>query len=215
MEQHSVEVMPLFSQPIYISKIELSDNIIDHVKKLEYYEMSSSSGWLSEDTMVLDHPVMSNLKSILIDNVNNYAHNVLQIQDDIEFYITNSWVTLHQENDYSPPHHHDNSLFSGTVYINIPDDDESVFEFFAPPVSNIFGFLTPKFKEWNLLNSRNWFIKPETGTTIIFPSNLVHGTSAMTSSVNNRYCLAYNVFARGDFYSVWQEGKNPINRLVL
>lgn len=214
MEQPN-EVIPLFSHPVYLTQLDLTEEVISHVRNLDYYEMVSSVGWLSEDTSVLEHPVMEGLKSTLLDNVRNYAHNVLQIQDDLEFYITNSWVTVHQQNDWAPPHNHDNSLISGTVYINIPNDDESVFEFYAPQAHSIFGFLKPKFKEWNLLNSKNWRIQPVTGTAVVFPSSLVHGTSPMTSSTDKRYCLAYNVFVRGDFDDVWQEGKAPINHLTL
>jgi len=75
--------------------------------------------------------------------------------------------------------------------------------------------LKPKYKEWNIFNSKNWSAKPNTGTTILFPSYLEHGTTPMTSNTDKRYCLAFNVFAHGDFHDSWMKDKAPINRLIL
>jgi uncharacterized protein (TIGR02466 family) len=210
-----VDLVPLFSQPVCISQLEITEEVAKHIRNIEYYEMTSSVGWLSEDTQVLDHPTMVDLKSKLLNRIKGYAHSMLQIQDDIEFYITNSWVTVHKDGDFAPAHNHDNSLISGTLYINIPDDDESLFEIYAPQAHSLFGFLKPKYKDWNIFNSKKWAAKPLTGTTIIFPSTLEHGTTPMTSKTDKRYCLAFNVFVHGDFHDSWQEGKAAINRLVL
>ena len=209
------DLLPLFSQPICVTELPITEEVATHIKNLEYYEMESSVGWLSEDTLVLDNPVMAGFKSNLVTIIQGYAHAMLQIQDDISFYITNSWVTVHKQGDFAPAHNHDNSLLSGTCYVNIPDDDESMFEIYAPQAHNLFGFLKPKYKQWNIFNSKNWSAKPNTGTTILFPSYLEHGTTPMTSNTDKRYCLAFNVFAHGDFHDSWMKDKAPINRLVL
>jgi uncharacterized protein (TIGR02466 family) len=213
--ENKLDLLPLFSSPVCVTQLEITEAVAKHIRNLEYYEMTSSVGWLSEDTLVFDHPVMADLKSSLLRVIKEYAHNALQVHDDFDFYITNSWVTVHKDGDWAPTHNHDNSLLSGTLYINIPDDDESVFEIYAPQSHLLFGFLKPKYKGWNMFNTKRWFAKPITGTTILFPSYLEHGTTPMTSKTDKRYCLAFNVFAHGDFHDVWHEGKAPINRLVL
>lgn len=214
-DKNNIDILPLFSNPVCVTDIHITDEVANHVKSLEYYEMLSSVGWLSEDTLVLSHPAMNDLKIKLTHVIRNYVHDILQIDENFNFYITNSWVTIHEEGNWAPPHNHDNSLLSGTLYINIPDDDESLFEIYAPQSYSMFGFLKPKYKQWNLYNTKQWSAKPVTGTTVLFPSYLEHGTTPMTSKTGKRYCLAYNVFAHGDFHDVWHHGKAPINRLVL
>ena len=83
-----VDLLPLFSHPVCVSELEITDEVAKHIRNIEYYEMTSSVGWLSEDTQVLDHPTMVDLKSKLLNRIKGYAHSMLQIQDDIEFYIT-------------------------------------------------------------------------------------------------------------------------------
>lgn len=215
IDKTKVDLLPLFSNPVCITQLNITDEVAKHVRNLEYYEMTSSVGWLSEDTLVLNHPIMVDLKSDLMSIVKNYAHDILQIDEEFDFQITNSWVTVHKEGDWAPPHNHDNSLLSGTLYINIPEDDQSLFEIYAPQAYSMFGFLKPKYKQWNLWNTKQWSAKPITGTTVLFPSYLEHGTTPMTSKTDKRYCLAYNVFAHGDYHDAWHKGKAPINRLVL
>ena len=163
------DIVPLFSTPLYVSKEEVTSSDAEYIKNLEYYEMVSNVGWMSEDSYVLENSALQSLKNTVQKCIDDYAHEVLQVQDDFEFYITNSWVTVHKEGDFAPTHDHVNSLLSGVFYINIPEDDESVIEFYA----------------------------------------------AMTSSTDKRYCLAFNVFARGELSDTWQDNKASINRLNL
>ena len=198
MTDNQFELMPLFAKPIYISQLSIDSNVQNYVKELDYHVMEANSGQLSNDTYVLEHPELSSLKNIIKDNIKTYAHEILQVHDDIEFYITNSWVTLHCEGDYSPPHLHTNSLLSGTLYINIPKDDDSVFQIHAPETHKIFSLFNPKIKNFNSWNSKVASIKPETGLITLFPSDLMHSTTVMNSESDIRYCLAFNIFIKGE-----------------
>ena len=60
------DLLPLFSQPICVTELPITEEVAKHIRNLEYYEMESSVGWLSEDTLVLDNPVMSSLKLNLL-----------------------------------------------------------------------------------------------------------------------------------------------------
>lgn len=209
------DILPLFSTPIYTSKNEsLANNFKDIISSLDYYRMIAY-GWITEDTYVLERPELAPLKDYITSHINNFLHNDLQVQDDLEFYITNSWVTIHNKDDYAPLHDHTNSLFSGTFYIDIPKDDDSIFELLTKdPYRNFPHIIQPRIKDYNLFNCNSWRIKPETGTLILFPSSLKHSTTVMSSN-NKRYCIAFNIFLKGDVYLLGGNDKNPINRLVL
>ena len=209
------EIIPLFSTPLYVSKEEVTSSDANYIRNLDYYEMVSNVGWMTEDSYVLEHSALQPLKDTVQKCINEYAHEVLQVQDDFEFYITNSWVTVHKEGDFAPTHDHVNSLLSGVLYINIPENDESVIEFYAPSYVNLFPLIRPAIKAFNLWNSKSWFVEPKTGTIVLFPSTQAHGTTAMTSSTEKRYCLAFNVFARGELSDTWQDNKASINHLNL
>lgn len=209
------ELYPIFSTPIYMSRDQqLALDYYDKITSLDYYRMTAN-GWITEDTYVLEREDLAPLKDYITSHINNFLHNDLQVQDDLEFYITNSWVTIHDKDDYAPLHDHVNSLFSGTFYIDIPEDDDSVFELVTKDHYRIFPHLIqPQIKDYNLFNSNGWSIKPETGTLILFPSSLKHATTVMSSN-NRRYCIAFNIFLKGDVHSLFGNDKNSINRLVL
>ena len=209
------EMIPLFAKPTYVGKTDIDNDIKDYIQSLDYYNIENTTGQLSNDTYVLENSLLQQLKSNLEDNIRIYAHEMLQVDDSVEFYITNSWVTLHEQGDFAPSHIHTNSLISGTVYINIPDDDDSLFQFHAPDTYKVFGLFKPKVKSLNAWNSSTWAIKPETGTILLFPSDLSHSTTAMTSALDNRYCLAFNVFVKGELSDIPGHDKGSINRLVL
>jgi len=209
------EMMPLFSKPVYVSKLSIPQIVKDDVNSLEYYQPSTSLGEISKKTYILDKNPFKILKDDIIEHIKKYVHNILEVDNNIEFYITNSWVTLHREGDLAPLHIHSNSIISGTLYINIPDDDSSVFQLHASDTHRLFGLFQPPLKNYNFWNSSISRLKPETGTLILFPSDLAHSTTAMTSSTENRYCLAFNVFIKGDIGNPEDGDIGSINRVII
>lgn len=213
--QNTAEVIPLFATPIYVNNIGIDNSIKEYVQNLEFYEIQSTPGKLSYNTHVLESLALKKIKNEIQNHINNYTHEILQAHDDIDFYITNSWVTMHEVGDYAPSHIHSNSLLSGTVYINIPNDDDSLFEFTAPESYRVFEMFRPKIKSFNMWNSTTSCFKPETGNIFLFPSALSHGTTKMTSTTEKRYCLAFNIFIKGELGDIAQDGAGSINRLIL
>lgn len=202
------EMMPVFPSAVYTSKTDITEDSYEYIKSLEYYSMENNSGKLSYNTSVLNEEKLKTLKNTIKKHIDTYVHEVLQVQDDLDFYITCSWVTLHEYGDFSPSHLHSNSILSGTLYINIPKDDESLFQLQAPDSHKMLGFVNAEVKEHNFWNSTTCAVQPQTGTILLFPSTLTHGTTPMTSTTENRYCLAFNIFVKGNI------GSN-INRLEL
>ena len=190
------ELLPLFSTPISISQNkDMAEQYYPAIRDLEYSRMAAN-GWLSKDSYVLEQKCFKPLKDYIQSCIHYYIHEDLSYQDDVEFYINNSWATIHNKNDYASQHDHTNSLISGTFYINIPEDDQSVFSLHSNNSSVFPRAFNLNEKEFNLYNAQQYSIKPSTGTTILFPSHVVHSTSAQTSE-ENRYCLAFNTFIRG------------------
>jgi len=201
------QVVPLFSTPLFIHEQEVTSDDFEFIKNTNHMDInykeshfkSDGAGTTSAGSYLLNHSEMSSLKAKILNSVKEYAHGVMQVGEEVEFYITRSWSTIHKEGDYAFPHSHANSLLSGVMYINVPKDDESLVEFMAPSNHTLFPLLQPRLKEHNIWNHRIFCFKPETGNIIIFPSNLVHSTTPMTSSTSLRYIVGFDIFVRGEF----------------
>jgi hypothetical protein len=96
--------------------------------------------------------------------------------------------------DYAHSHHHKNSVFSGIVYIDTPQNSGNIF--FARRNENIPEFLKLEFSDINNFNCDTCYFVPERGDIFIFPSSLNH-YSGVNESNDKRLCLAFNIFPFG------------------
>lgn len=185
-------VTPLFSTPIFQSKIEpISTQERDYIISLEY------DGLYSKDKYVLNHPQLSSVKNKVERTLTKYAYDVLRIAPWNEFYITNSWVVKHDKGCSAQLHRHDNSLLSGVVYIQT-DENSGEISFDLGTASAIFpSAVRIEYTEYNLFNSPSWSHYPYDNDILIFPSHVLHKVSE-TKSERTRYSLSFNTFVRGN-----------------
>ena len=184
-------IVPLFSTPIFVSKIEtVTAEELDVVTSLPY------DGKYSADKYVLEREDLASLKAKIQTALERYVYNGLQVVRTTEFYITNSWVVKHEKGDSSQLHRHDNSLLSGVVYIQTDDNTgEIVFDVGSP--SNIFPpAIRVEYSNLGLVNSPSWAHYPYDNDILIFPSQVLHKVEENKSD-KTRYSLAFNVFVRG------------------
>lgn len=185
-------IVPLFSTPIYQSKIEpITSDELSRVTSLIY------DGKYSADKFVLDREDFASLKQKIKSALDRYVYNGLSVAPHIEFYITNSWVVKHEKGDAAQLHRHDNSLLSGVVYIQTDETTgEIVFDIGSP--SNIFPpAIRVEYSNLNLFNSPSWAHYPYDNDILIFPSHILHKVEPNTSD-KTRYSLSFNVFLRGE-----------------
>lgn len=186
-------VLPLFAVPLYTDNIG-TEYDLEWLKNSSLYErMESNNGFYSKDKSILDNEKLKSLKEMILEHVGAFT-GYLSITNDVEFYITNSWVVKHIQNDWGPSHYHGNSVISGVYYFDVePNSGDIIFE---NRQDNLFGkTLEFDFKEWNIFNSFEWSLTPENGSIVLFPSHLAHRIKPCQSSI--RYCIAFNVFVRG------------------
>lgn len=209
-------IVPLFSVPLYVANLpQPSIEEYSYIQSIKYRRMAVNNGDISLDNYILENDIFSNLKNHILNRMNLYFHDVLSIKKDYEFYITNSWITKHHKGDFAQRHAHQNSLFSGTFYLDIPSDDESKFTLIGDKGRHLFpNTIKPNYKDYNIFNSESWSLTPKTGDLYIFPSCLEHETTKMTSE-SFRYCLAFNIFVKGKFEGPVTNDDAPIDTLIL
>jgi uncharacterized protein (TIGR02466 family) len=187
------EIHPIFPIPIFkkkldrkFSKEELS---FIHNKKKEVY--NNDGNIYTKDTFILNNIVLKNLKSEIDLNIKKYVDNIISPKDNIEFYITQSWINFTTKNGFHSVHNHPNSFISGVVYVNTYLEEDSItfhndrYEAikFSPKTLNIFN-----------VNIR--YLNVSNNDIVIFPSFLNHSVK-INNTNTERISIAFNVFFKG------------------
>jgi len=191
------QIFSLFSVPVYSTIVDISDDIKNKITNLQYRDIESKNGKMSISTKLLNEIEFEKLKDLIDFEVQQYARNIFQSTDSIEFFLTTSWAMKHDKGNWSDSHNHANSVISGIFYIQV--DKNSGDLIFNKKTNNLTeGLLEIPSKIYNQFNSHKFTIKPENNQLIIFPSNLPHEVEKSQSN-NARYCIAFNYFVKGIF----------------
>jgi len=188
------QINGLFPTPVYITKLtrEFSENenqLVDDYKLKTY---KNAGNVTSMNDYILENEQFSNLKKELTDIVKDYYDKVISSSDNIEPYITQSWLNYTKPNEYHHTHAHPNSLVSGVLYINADKDNDKIFFH----KNNKHQTIKPTVKNYNLFNSDTWWFPVETLDVILFPSSLTHDVEIKQGD-NTRISLAFNTFIKG------------------
>ena len=199
------EIIPAFSQPIYVNTVELDDYLISEVVNSPTNDDSfhhdptyRNNGSMSVDRQWLQsHP---EIRNIVEEHLDNYVFNELGIgRQRHQLIHTCSWVNMHKNGDVAQGHTHTNSMFSGVMYFKIPENSGEL-RFHCPAIIPTYVTQTvlPDIVRSNVYNMREINIMPEVGMIIIFPSHLAHSVSVNESN-EQRYSMAFNYFMKGQF----------------
>ena len=181
--------------PIVIGETILSDISDDQIEQYKIYmdglEYEGNDGLYrgSLDQRVLDKPIFSQLKSLIIKNAKEYFDTHGLIYEDIE--IVNSWATRTDIDEASTMHTHANSYLSGVYYLQ-----ESSNINFYNPTDNLWMFqLLKKYKKDQPYTYSFTYYPPVKNSLIFFPSFLAHKVEI--SKRDNRKSIAFNIIPRG------------------
>ena len=192
MEEHKIE--PLFSIPLYSSKLKReltkqeNDFIFNHTSKVV---QNRGGNYMTYDNKILNNENLKELKEFFLTHINNYFDKIIQTNNKITPYITQSWLNYNNKNTNHHVHSHPNSFISGVFYISSEIDKDSI-EFLIDDNAITFS----EIKKFNVFNSTHWTIPVENGLLLLFPSNLKH---CVKNHVYDyiRISLSFNVFVKG------------------
>jgi len=183
---------------IYQSEINLDENISDYLDEMEFFRFDANDGFQSNTNYILKDSFFSKLIQQIKFHIEKYTKDVLKIDSNIKFEFTTSWIVKHQKGDFSKLHHHTNSVFSGIIYLKTPERCGNIC--FGKKSSNFPEYLQVYYDEYNIYNSENWCFVPKKGDIFLFPSSLNHYTG-VNESIENRFCLVFNLFPVGKLYN--------------
>ena len=165
-------------------------SLIDGMEMRQNNNNNSSS----TDGYVLEWPELFHLKRYIERNLYHYAHHVLGIKEEYNFYITQSWFNLNKNGTGHHNHMHTNSIFSGIFFV---DGDDNCPVNFYDKNEPLFGLpLKFSFKEYSIINSSTYSLGNNKNTLVIFPSTLKHDVGVNESNVD-RISLSFNTFVSG------------------
>ena len=195
----NVDVYPLFSTPLFKTNLSRSDDDILNFSKKQKFKFLEhvKNGYVSENVYVLNSQELKELKDIIQNNINFFAYEVLGIDSNIEFHITNSWIMKHENGHWAQEHFHSHSLITGVYYFDVKENSGQITitknKMFTTLFPCIFDFL---YEKETLFNKGSFGVTPVNGDLLLFPSHLLHSVS-VNKNESERHCLAFNVFIKG------------------
>ena len=146
-----------------------------------------------------------NLKEFCENHIKIYVNEIINPENELDFYITQSWLNVTKPGEKHHKHDHQNSLISGVFYIATVEDDKIMFYDSSAKLKERMR-IPPK--EYNIWNSSSWFFSVEKNNLLLFPSWLDHSVDQNKNATTGRISLSFNVFAKGIFGS--SDSKNEL-----
>ena len=187
-------IQNLFPIPIYMSNIDRTFTkqelqFVDNQKN----KCSKNSGNINtKDNYILNRKEFKNIKKFLDECCKDYLEKIISPKNNIELYITQSWLNYTEENQYHHTHVHTNSVVSGVLYFDCDKENDKIK--FTNPVG--YQQIKPEVKDFNIWNSETWWFALETGQLVMFPSSTTHQVDTKQGT-NTRISLAFNTFYKG------------------
>jgi len=191
------KIIPLFSTPLYVSKINLLENEINFIKNTNYLRVELNNGYMSKNKNILKNKSLKNLNKQIIEHLNFYKKEIFDISNNINVFVKHSWSMKHIKGDRSEKHFHENSLISGIIYVKTPEKSGNIiFHKKNSIINDISPLIKLNFNKFNLFNSGAWNLDVKENMIVLFPSYLDHSTEVNESN-DERYCLSFDTFLKG------------------
>jgi len=139
---------------------------------------------------------LHNLKEFCEQHIKIFVKEIINPKEDLDFYITQSWINLSKPGHSHPKHFHNNSILSGIYYIATVEDDGVCF---YDPNVKLKHFLNFESKEVIPINMSESLMSINTRDLLIFPSWLEHSVEPNPKATTNRISLSFNTFTKGTF----------------
>ena len=189
-------VQSIFPIPIYTTKIDrgFTKQELQFVKEQKKHCSNNQGNINTKDNYILNRKEFKNIKKFLDKHCKDYLDTVICPKNNIELYITQSWLNYTEANQYHHKHEHPNSVVSGVLYFDSDlKNDKILFSH-----SRGYQQISPETntEKFNLWNSGTWFFPVETGNLFMFPSSTIHQVETKQGN-NTRISLAFNTFYKG------------------
>ena len=197
----------LFPVPIYMSNIDrkFTKQELQFVTEQKKHCKNNSGNISTKDNYILNRKEFKNIKKFLDTSCQDYLEKIISPKNNLELYITQSWLNYTEKNQHHHRHEHPNSVLSGVLYFDCDKENDKIK--FTNPIG--YKQIVPEIEKYNIWNSNTWWFPLETGQLVIFPSSTTHQVETKKGN-NTRISLAFNTFYKGTIGS-----NNEATELIL
>ena len=114
---------------------------------------------------------LSQLRSICEEGIERYVMGIISPREDMDFFITQSWINVTGAGESHQRHCHQNSIISGVYYHKTIEDDSIVF---IDPNNGVKDRIWVLPLENNIFNSNERILPVKDGDLVLFPSYMEH-----------------------------------------
>ena len=189
-------IQNIFPTPIYTTKIDrgFTKQELNFVEQQKKHCTNNQGNINTKDNYILNRKEFKNIKKFLDKHCKDYLDRIICPKNNIELYITQSWLNYTEANQYHHRHEHPNSVVSGVLYFDSDIKKDKILFTSSKGYQQIRPD-TDK-EKFNLWNSHTWFFPVETGNLFMFPSSTTHQVETKQGN-NTRISLAFNTFYKG------------------
>jgi uncharacterized protein (TIGR02466 family) len=182
----------LFPTPIYMSYMDrkFTKKELQFIKDQRKHCVNNVGNYTTKDSYVLNKKEFKDIKKFIEKCCKDYLEKLISPANDVELYITQSWLNYTKQKEFHHQHSHPNSVVSGVLYFDSHKD--SII--FSNPKA--YQTVKPEVKNYNIYNSEIWKFNVEAGQLILFPSDTIHQVYRKEGN-NVRTSLAFNTFYKG------------------
>ena len=198
------KILPLF--PINVTLSKLGRKFTEKEKKSfvenQKNKTRAVANYFSTNNKVLEDPNLLDLKSFIQQKLDFYLKEIISpLSQNLELYITESWLAETHKDQHHHVHSHSNSIISGVLYIDTIE--KNGIQLFSPHKSIIDISRDNRTKDYKFIE-----LIVSDGDLILFPSYLMHSVKKNNSN-KTRLSLAFNSFVKGDISTL------PLNKLKI
>ena len=204
-------ILEIFPCPLYVTKRDSnSDSIeekeIEDIIKEGLYKDGDLDHY-TDNTYIFDTK-LKNLKEFCEKHIKIYVKEILNPKQELDFYITQSWLNVVEPGGGIQPHRHSNSIISGAFYQTVEENDKICFH--DPNDRRTKCMISIEPNEGNFFNTMGWFHPVKDNLLVLFPSWLEHSVEPNEKATKDRISISFNIFAKGIFGT-----KGRLDELIL
>ena len=126
------------------------------------------------------------LNTKLIGEIDKYLEATGFRSDKV---IGNSWFNLQNVGSTLQRHTHPGATISGALYVNVNENSSPICFYNPNPYLGFSSFEPSKCTDFTY----EWFsFKPKTGSLLLFPSWLAHGSNGIQNNTQKRMVISFN-----------------------
>ena len=187
----------VFPCPVYIVKRDtnISPKEEKEIGEIVKEGMRYSVGNSMSNNSDIFNGKLKEIKQFCEEQLNRYVKEIINPREELDLYITQSWLNITKPNEHHHEHSHPNSIVSGVFYISTEEDDKISF---VDPNIKVKEMIKFEQESFNPFNASSCFFPSINNELVLFPSWLNHKVDPNKKATTDRISISFNTFVKGN-----------------